>query len=83
METYQHLDGNHPNNADERAAMVARLLDLIDRANAAIDFHQSFDEPDRLAISENRELRERYVRELTDLLHDFRIEGELRIREAA
>ena len=72
-----------PNNPQERGAMLARLAELIDRANAAIDFHQSFDEPDRLVISENRELRERYVRELTGLLHDFRIEGELYIREAA
>ena len=72
-----------PNTPQERGAMLARLAELIDRANAAIDFHRSFDEPDRLAIGENKELRERYVRELADLLHDFRIEGELHIREAA
>ena len=74
---------NKPDTSEERGAMLARLAELIDQTNAAIDFHRTFDEPDRLAISENIELRHRYVHELTNLLRDFRLEGELHIRETA
>lgn len=74
---------NKPGTSEERGAMLARFAELIERTNAAIDFHRNFDEPDRLAISENIELRDRYVHELTDLLRDFRLEGELHIQEAA
>lgn len=37
METYQQLENDLPKDADERAAMVARLLDLIERKNAAVE----------------------------------------------
>lgn len=68
METYGHLNDNHPTNADERAAMVARLLDLIERTNAAIDRHTNQDKPDQLAIRQYTELRDEYVQEFADLV---------------
>lgn len=68
METYPHLDAEHPQNADERAALVARLLDLIERTNAAIDRHTNQGKPDRLAIRQYTELRDEYVQEFADLV---------------
>ena len=68
METYPHLDAEHPQNADERATMVARLLDLIERTNAAVDRHTNQEKPDRLAIRQYTELRDEYVREFADLV---------------
>lgn len=68
METYEHLNDNHPTNADERAAMVARLLDLIERTNAAIDRHTNQQQPDQLAIRQYTELRDEYVQEFADLV---------------
>jgi len=68
METYPHLDTEHPQNAYERAAMVARLLDLIERTNAAVDRHTNQEKPDRLAIRQYTELRDEYVREFVDLV---------------
>lgn len=68
MKTYPHLDAEHPQNADERAALVARLLDLIERTNAAIDRHTNQEKPDRLAIRQYTELRDEYVREFADLV---------------
>ena len=68
METYEHLNENHPANADERAAMVARLLDLIERTNAAVDRHISQENPDQLAIRQYTDLRNEYVQEFADLV---------------
>ena len=68
METYTHLDAEHPQNADERAAMVARLLDLIERTNATVDRHTNQEKPDRLAIRQYTELRDDYVREFAELV---------------
>lgn len=68
METYQHLDSDQPKDADERAAMVARLLDLIERTNAALDRHTNQEKPDRLAIRQYTELRDEYVREFANLV---------------
>ena len=68
METYQQLDSDQPKDAVERAAMVARLLDLIERTNAAIDRHTNQEKPDRLAIRQYTELRDEYVREFADLV---------------
>jgi len=68
METYEHLNQNTPQNADERAAMVARLLDLIERTNAAIERHMSHEKPDQLAIKQYTELRDEYVQEFADLV---------------
>ena len=68
METYQHLDSDRPKDADERAAMVARLLDLIERTNAAVDRHTNQEKPDRLAIRQYTELRDEYLREFADLV---------------
>lgn len=68
METYPHLDAECSPNADERAAMVARLLDLIERTNAAVDRHKNQEKPDRLAIRQYTELRDEYVREFADLV---------------
>ena len=68
METYLHLDAEQPQNADQRAAMVSRLLDLIERSNAAIDRHTSQPKPDRLAIRQYTELRDEYLREFADLV---------------
>ncbi|ADB41833.1 hypothetical protein [Spirosoma linguale] len=68
METYEHLNDNHPTNADERAVMVVRLLDLIERTNAAIDRHTNQDKPDQLAVRQYTELRDEYVQEFADLV---------------
>ncbi len=68
METYLHLDTGHSPNTDERAAAVARLLDLIERTNAAVDRHTNQEKPDRLAIRQYTELRDDYVREFADLV---------------
>ncbi|GAB3689160.1 hypothetical protein GCM10027592_05160 [Spirosoma flavus] len=68
MENYEHLNENHPANADERAAMVARLLDLIERTNTAIERHTAQERPDQLAIRQYTELRDEYVKEFADLV---------------
>lgn len=68
METYAYLNDNQPNNADERATMVARLLDLIERTNAAIDRQTNQENPDQLAIRQYTELRDEYVQEFADLV---------------
>ena len=68
METYPHLDAEYPQNADERAATVSRLLDLIERTNAAIDRHTRQPQPNLLAIRQYTELRDEYVREFADLV---------------
>lgn len=68
MEAYEHLNNNHPVNADERAIMVTRLLDLIERTNAAIDRHTHQENPDQLAIRQYTELRDEYVKEFADLV---------------
>lgn len=68
METYQHVDAEHPQNADERAAVVSRLLDLMERTNAAIDRHTHQPQPDRLAIRQYTDLRDEYLREFADLV---------------
>ena len=68
METYEHVNDDQPKNADVRAAMVARLLDLIERTNAAIDRHTNQEQPDRLAIRQYTELRDEYLREFASLV---------------
>ena len=68
METYGRLNDDQPKNADERAAMIARLLDLIERTNAAIDRHINQDHHDQLAIRQYTELRDEYVREFNGLV---------------
>lgn len=68
MATYDHLNDNHPTNADKRAAMVTRLLNLIERINAAIDRHTAQDKPDQLAIRQYIELRDKYIQEFADLV---------------
>ena len=73
METYQHLDSDQPKDADERTAMVARLLDLIERTNAAVDRHTNQEKPDRLAIRQYTELRDEYLREFAGLLQPIGI----------
>lgn len=68
METHQQSDSDHPKDAVKRAAMVARLLDLIERTNAAVDRHTHQPQPDRLAIRQYTELRDDYVREFAELV---------------
>jgi hypothetical protein len=68
MATYEHLNDNHPSDAHERAAMVARLHDLIERTNAAINRHTNQEEPDQLAIRQYIELRGEYLQEFADLV---------------
>ena len=48
--------------------MVARLLDLIERTNAAIDRHTHQPQLDQLAIRHYTELRDEYLREFGDLV---------------
>ena len=68
METYEHLNDNFTTPANERATTIARLLDLLERTNAAIDRHRAQDKPDQLAIRQYTELRDEYVKEFSDLL---------------
>ncbi len=48
--------------------MVSHTVEMIQRMNAAIDRHRAYKNPDRLAIDQFTELRERYVAELAELL---------------
>ncbi|WP_020597516.1 hypothetical protein [Spirosoma panaciterrae] len=71
MDTYNHRNDNHPTKANERAERVARLLDLIERTNAAIERHTNQESPDQLAIRQYHELRDEYVLEFADLVRSI------------
>ncbi|MCX6213245.1 hypothetical protein [Spirosoma sp.] len=68
MKTVLIARDQDPNNTDDRAALVARLLDLIEHTNAAIDRHTNQEQPDKLAIRQYTELRDEYVQEFADLV---------------
>ncbi|WP_206513076.1 hypothetical protein [Larkinella soli] len=63
--------------------LILSTLELIERTTKAIGYHQSFESPDRLAIDQYTELRERHLAFLAELLEDFGVEAHLSVRQAA
>lgn len=56
---------------DEQNEMALFLLENIQRINKHLDWHRSFDEPDRLAVDEFSHLRSRYIEQLAGLFHQY------------
>lgn len=84
MKAQDVLDNeDQPKSKEERAQMISRCVELIERTNAAIDRHKEHSGESSLIVKQYIELREQYVNELAELLHGLRIEGRLFIREAA
>jgi hypothetical protein len=69
MEPYQLIDDeDQPKNPKQRAAMISRCAELIERTKAAITAHRQYDKPDLMAIGQYEELQTRYIQELAELL---------------
>lgn len=60
-----------PTTPRERAELIEHLLELIERMSGAIERHQSYPDPDRLAIEQFTDLRTVYVGQLALLLNQY------------
>ncbi len=49
------------------------LLDLIARANKMIAFHQSYEQPDTLAIRQYEDLKQQYAVQIIELLKEMNV----------
>lgn len=67
-------------NVEERGFEIARLLELIERMQQAINLHAQNENPDTMAIEQYTELKERYRAELAELMKPY---GFVPIRQAA
>lgn len=72
-----------PTNAEERNMLIVSTLELIERVNKAIAVHQSYGSPDKMAMEQYIELREKHLTFLTELMQDFGVEAHLSVRQAA
>lgn len=72
-----------PANAEERNMLIVSTLELIERMNKAIEIHQSYGTPDKMAMEQYIELRENHLTFLTELMQDLGVEAHLSIRQAA
>ncbi len=70
--------------ADIRYIMLAvgDILELIEKANKAIEHHKNTEHPSELMIKQYQELKSEYVSQLADLLKDFDIKIEILHRVA-
>lgn len=53
---------------------LARLYELIDQTNRAIERHRSFLEPDDLAIEQFQRLKDQFTKELFQLLDELKLD---------
>ena len=63
--------------------LIVSTLELIERMNQAIEIHQSYGTPDKMAMEQYIELRENHLTFLTELMQDLGVEAHLSIRQAA
>jgi hypothetical protein len=56
---------------------ILQTLQLIERANKAIVFHQSFEDKDNTAIANYEELKAGYIQELVSLLQQVGVPVQL------
>ena len=54
---------------------IISTLEMIDRANKAIEFHSKSESPDLLAIKQYESLRTDYMLQLNKLFQNFQIEA--------
>ncbi len=62
---------------EERKLQIARLYELIDQTNRAIERHKSDDEPDDLAIEQFVNLKNQFSKELFQLLTELQLDFRL------
>ncbi|MCW5923833.1 MAG: hypothetical protein KIS77_15935 [Saprospiraceae bacterium] len=56
---------------------IARLYELIDQTNRAIERHRSYPEPDDEAIEQFQELKDRFTKDLFQLLTELKLDFQL------
>ncbi|MFN0034159.1 MAG: hypothetical protein ACKVUS_03770 [Saprospiraceae bacterium] len=66
-------------NLENTKAEIARLYDLIDQTNRAIERHKSYPKPeqDDLAIEQFQDLKNRFTKELFHLLMGLKLDFQL------
>ena len=64
-------------NAQERADAVVFLLEMIERMSGAIERHQSYPEPDQLAIEQFTDQRSKYIGQLALLMNQYGVSVQL------
>lgn len=74
---------NQELNTDDRADVMAGLVERITHLNQVIDQRQASADADPLAVEEFTARREKYVRELNKLLWSIGLIGELHTKQAA
>jgi hypothetical protein len=66
-------------NLEQTKLEIIRLYDLIDQTNRALDRHKSFPKPeqDDLAIEQFQDLKNRFTKELFNLLMGLKLDFHL------
>ena len=66
-------------NLEQTKLEIIRLYDLIDQTNRALDRHKSFPKPeqDDLAIEKFQDLKNRFTKELFNLLMSLKLDFHL------
>lgn len=66
-------------NLEQTKLEIIRLYDLIDQTNRALDRHKSFPKPeqDDLAIEQFQDLKNRFTKELFNLLMSLKLDFHL------
>jgi|GEM_PF-3112908 len=72
-----------PATPEERNLLILNVLESIERTNQSIKLHESCGSPDRVALEQYKELRDRHLHFLEELMKDFGVEAHLSFRQAA
>jgi hypothetical protein len=67
------------NSIENKKMQTARLYELIDQTNKAVERHLSYPEPDNLAIGQFKEMKGRFTEDLLHLLRELNLDIQIHL----